>query len=136
MYYLLSDSSPAYNGTEYLTHLKREEDPGSPNIPNETTKTEDLNLINDISEADDRLLWDAANLLDSANSVVTTDGSEIEQARFFTAFSRALKSRKVLLHRRLGVLLERQYRQDISFWHRAIPRMLNSNPIKKRKYRR
>jgi hypothetical protein len=106
------------------------EDSGSLNIYNETTKPEDFTVLNVNSEADDRLLCDAANLLDSDNSLVETPKPEIEQARLFTAFSRALKSRKVLLHKRMGALLERQYRQDLSFWHRTMPRLLNSNPIK------
>jgi hypothetical protein len=111
MYYCLSDSSPAKNGTEGHIHLELG-DSGSPNIPNETNKAEDIPVLNDISEVDDRLFCDAANLLDPDNSMVATSGSEIEQARLFTVFSRTLKSRKVLLHKRLGVLLERQYRDD------------------------
>ena len=108
MYYFLSDSSPAKNGTEGHIHLG---DSGAPNIPDETTKVEDRPVFKDISDVDDQLFCDATNLIDPVNSMAP--GSAIEQARFFTLLSRALKSRNVLLYKRLGVLIERQYRDDV-----------------------
>lgn len=128
MYYFHSDSAPAKNGTDGHIHLELG-DSGAPNIPDETT---DRPVFNDISDVDDQLFCDAANLIDPVNSTA----SAVEQERFFTLFSRALKSRNVLLYKRVGDLIERQYRDDMLFWHRTIPRMLNSKPIKKRKYRR
>eukprot|EP00063_Salmo_salar_P067513 XP_014042348.1 PREDICTED: uncharacterized protein LOC106595502 [Salmo salar] len=124
------DSSPAYNGTEDHTHREPLEDFGAPDIHNKTRKTDDLNVLNDISQVDDWLFCNAANLLDSSNSYVETPKPEIDQAEFIKAFSKALKSRNVLLHQRMVDLLERQYSQDLSFWHRTMPRLL------KRKYRR
>eukprot|EP00063_Salmo_salar_P092845 XP_014067680.1 PREDICTED: uncharacterized protein LOC106611709 [Salmo salar] len=117
------DSSPAYNGTEDHTHREHVEDFGTPDIPNKTTKPDDFTVLNDIPEVDDLLLCELANLLDSSNSYVETPKPEIEPARFIIAFSRALKSRNVFLHRRMGALLERQYSQDLSFWRRTMPRV-------------
>ncbi|XP_031680501.1 uncharacterized protein LOC109875767 isoform X1 [Oncorhynchus kisutch] len=94
------DSSPAKNGTEAHIQLG---DSDSPNIPNETTKAEDIPFFNDISKVDDQLFCDAANLLDPDNSMASTSRSEIEQARIFTFLSRALKSRNALLYKRLGI---------------------------------
>ena len=130
MYYFHSDSAPAKNGTDDHINLELG-DSGAPSIPNETPKRP---VFNDMSDVDDQLFCDAANLIDPVNSTASIPADE--QERFFTLFSRALKSRNVLLYKRLGDLIERQYRDDMLFWHRTIPRMLNSNPIKKRKYRR
>lgn len=130
------DSSPAYNGTEEHTHREHAEDFGAQDIHNKTTKSDDFNVLNDISQVDDRIFCNAANLLDSSNSYVETPKPEIDQAGFINAFSKALKSRNVLQHRRMVDLLERQYSQDLSFWRRTMSRLLSNKPFKKRKYRR
>nr|XP_046194292.1 uncharacterized protein LOC124024442 [Oncorhynchus gorbuscha] len=124
------DSAPVKNGTDDHINLELG-DSGAPRIQNGTPKRP---VFNDISDVDDQLFCDAANLVDPVNSTASVPAAE--QERFFTLFSRALKSRNVLLYKQLGDLIERQYRDDMLFWHRTIPRMLNSNPIKKRKYRR
>lgn len=80
------DSSPAYNGTEYHTQREHAEDFGAQDIPNKTPKQDDFKDLNGISEVDDLMLCEAANLLDSSNYFVETPKLEIEQARFLTAF--------------------------------------------------
>jgi hypothetical protein len=82
------------------------------------------------------MFCEAANLLESANSVGETADSEIDQERFFKAFTLGLKSRKALLQRRMCILLEHQYNQDVSFWRSELPRMLKNIRAKTSKYRR
>ncbi|XP_064870006.1 hairy and enhancer of split-related protein HELT-like [Oncorhynchus nerka] len=91
------DSAPAKNGTDDHINLELG-DSGAPSIPNETPKRP---VFNDMSDVDDQLFCDAANLIDPVNSTASIPAAE--QERFFTLFSRALKSRNVLFL--LGELL-------------------------------
>ena len=70
MYYCLSDSSSVYNNTEDDTHREHVEDFGTPDIHNKTLKPDDFTVLNDISEEDDLILCEMANLPDSSNYFV------------------------------------------------------------------
>ncbi|KAM9395418.1 uncharacterized protein ACWYII_033569 [Salvelinus alpinus] len=128
------DSSTAYKDNVEATHREPEEAPKTP--VKKTVKPDDFKDLNDISEVDDLMFCEAANLLESANSVGATADSEIDQALFFKAFTLGLKSRKALLQRRMCILLEHQYSQDVSFWRSELPRMLKNIRVKTSKYRR
>ncbi|XP_055768063.1 uncharacterized protein LOC129861495 [Salvelinus fontinalis] len=128
------DSSPAYKDIQEATHLDPEEAPKTP--VTRTAKPDDFKVLNDISEVDDLMFCEVANLIEAANSGGATASCEIDQAVLFKAFTQGLKSRKALLQRRMGILFEHQYNQDVSFWRRELPRMLNNSRVKTSKYLR
>ncbi|KAM9398482.1 uncharacterized protein ACWYII_031045 [Salvelinus alpinus] len=132
------DSSPAYKDNAQTSEDAQTSIPEeAPKTPvKKTAKPDDFKDLNDISEVDDLMFCEAANLLESANSVGATADSEIDQDRFFKAFTLGLKSRKALLQRRMCILLEHQYNQDVSFWRSELPRMLKNIRAKTSKYRR
>ncbi|XP_055727114.1 uncharacterized protein LOC129816552 [Salvelinus fontinalis] len=128
------DSSPAYKDLQEATHLDPEEAPKTP--VTRTAKPDDFKVLNDISEVDDLMFCEVANLIEAANSGGAKASCEIDQAVLFKAFTQGLKSRKALLQRRMGILFEHQYNQDVSFWRRELPRMLNNSRVKTSKYLR
>nr|XP_029529259.1 hairy and enhancer of split-related protein HELT isoform X2 [Oncorhynchus nerka] len=69
------DSAPAKNGTDDHINLELG-DSGAPSIPNETPKRP---VFNDMSDVDDQLFCDAANLIDPVNSTASIPAAEQER---------------------------------------------------------